>query len=191
MSDNPYASLSLPEPTSDTSHTDSIEVDVDSGRLLVGEETTLPQRCVITNLPGPRLRLVRQQLVWSGRPFQVVVSSRTCQLNYYVLPRIRRQTGLRKLGGGLVIAGITLLLALLFGIDLSDSPTAAIPLAAGAIAIVVGGAWLQTLAAVDLRVVRYRDGRFWISGCGTEFLTSLRTSSRDTPHPPQHTPDGR
>jgi len=142
------------------------ELLVDGNCLVVGSRVILPQRCIFTNeavWPGDR---IRRRLDWAPT-FRLVLRHRHCYVSYYVNRRHRHRQYLTRTLLGLLAMAVTWLLlgiASLWVLCLIPVAVVAVP-------------------RDGMRVVAYRDGRFWITGFGDAFLHSCAQEFGTTPSP--------
>ena len=168
MSDvNPYQ----PPQTDPSVRVEQPRIDVDGNRLVVASGTQLPRRCIKTNQPVTEKDLIRQILQWRGRFLQVVLTSKNCELEWFVASRIRWRTRFAMvLSWSAIIGGF-----LMFGAVIDSNPPSSLGPAISMLLFITGlVSSIVIQVRFGLRVVDYQDGRFWIEGCCPEFLKSLR-----------------
>lgn len=162
---------------------DRIESHVDDIYLVTPSKTALPQRCIVTNQPVADnlytawdLPFVQNWLVFFiFGPFTLffapLLVKRRCKLRAALSASIRRKYMLKKIG--LLLIGF--------------APLALIPLAIyyrsdELVFLAVPGAIVSYVAAFSyvfllkpLKAVKFNDDLFWVKGCSSEFLTSLKS----------------
>lgn len=156
--DNPYAA-----PTSqDASDTDAPlpQIWVDGRFLVVANGGKLPSRCVFTNEPVPE-PLLDQTFKWAPS-FRPVISERKIRLKFAVNLRRQRKQRLVRFAGSLaqVLAAIT------FYTCVSEN-----------LSFISGILILSAIVAfvekpTYLAISKCQNDRFWLAGCGSEFLAS-------------------
>jgi hypothetical protein len=184
MSANPYESpMADTEPTAPSRQQRAC---VDGEFLVISASAVLPKRCVKTNRPladsdlrrnylftSPRWRLLAVYLLLGplfAGPVYLMVSKR-CKLTYgldaAVEERYRRS---RRVNGIIVLLLFceTLILAVTHN-----------GLACGLFALLCLIAALgHQFGHEPLRIVKHRDGRFWIAGCCDEFLAGIEATGK-------------
>jgi len=162
---------------------DPPESHVDGVYLVTPTRIALPQRCIVTNHPVPDslyttwdLPFVQNWLIFFiFGPFTLffvpLLVKRRCKLRAALSSSIRRKYMLKKIG-------------LLF---IGFAPLALIPLAIyyrsdELVFLAVPGAMVSYVAAFSyvfllkpLKAVKFKDDLFWVKGCSSEFLLSLKS----------------
>lgn len=163
---NPYAPPTEVRDSSPSVAVDSDLVSVDGEYLVVRPGAVLPSRCVLTNQELDERQRRRDVLRWA-RPGRFVVLRQQCGMSYCLSPefvRSHQQWMLRQL---LIVACICVPLTL----------------------------WLQTYVLVLMALIAFcdlrdwrpkplkiktsRNGRYWIEGCGDEFLQACQQELGD------------
>lgn len=141
--------------------------------LVITTAASLPPRCVFTNAPTNPEDRTTEALKWSGHSFRLSSGEvHECHLDYSVSPEIRTQQWVVKAYQSTMGLGITLVTVLL----LIGAEMVGLTLGVG-LAIVPAVLKLKgyPLEAPRLFIADFKDGRFWIKGCDTRFLLTLRT----------------
>ena len=150
------------------------------GRLLVVESgALLPRRCIKTNSPVTDKDMTRREFyqfnAWWGLTIMLGVLMyvvlyyalrKKCVLTYGIAPEVRRRYTNRLLIKWLI--AMSLFLGFLFS-TASNSPTAIITM----LCLFLVSLIILPFGNIPLTVKRWGDERFWIKGCGHEFLMSL------------------
>lgn len=150
---NPYAPPKVASELPDSRPS----VLVDGRFLVVGRIAALPSRCVITNASASSADRRTRHFDWAPS-FRLVLRRRRCRLSYCISSKPRNVNYVLKTAIGTVAFAVAFLFVGYYAVLLS--PVIAVYVAA--------------LPADRLRVVNERDGRFWIAGCGEEFLQSCK-----------------
>ncbi len=148
---NPYASPTVVQdallpPT---------ELFVDGNCIVVGSQADLPQRCIFTDEAVSPTDRRRRRLDWAPT-FRLVLRHRHCYLSYCVNRRRRHRQYRSRILLGLVAVGV-------IWVVLGNQFIWVLPI----VPIV-----LASLPMDAVRVVAYRDGRFWVTGFSDAFLRS-------------------
>ncbi len=151
---------------------------VDGKYLVARSEVELPGRCVKTNEPVDG-KAITKTLSWANPAVSLLVLvnvivliivymivRKQCRITFYLSPAVRRRIGIRVLIPLLVMLGG--IGAIVVGIQLSE----ALPVVVG-IAVTLISMITAAMLARPLVIAKAKDGRFWIKGCGREFLASL------------------
>ncbi len=160
---NPYA-----PPESETAHVSYPACEVRGQYVLVESGTHLPQRCIKTNREVPLQQQVHKVFKWAPS-FRPAWRYRRCVLTFYVRAEKQREVRRNRFAGWLLLfTGVAALLggfAAGYG-SLGNS---------GGILAMLGGIVLVSASRSlsYLQIVRFRDGRYWVTGCGREFRESL------------------
>ncbi|MFK7819448.1 MAG: hypothetical protein AB8G99_12070 [Planctomycetaceae bacterium] len=166
--DNPYATSAEVD-----DHHQAFEVD-GSTLILFGGRVRLPDRCVFTNRPTKWYQRVNELLVWSGKPGQFLLRTRSCRVRHGVCGPIRLRIMMTTLSGVLMIGStiaalITLGRGSYFGLLVS------------AVVLLIGIVMAWNADAPRLRVKDWDGERFVVSGCCQEFLDELDAFGRKGP----------
>ena len=164
--DNPFRT-----PDSDL----STNVRVDGDLLVVQSGTTLPMRCIRTTAPASSKDSVTQRLDWSDRSVIEKLKLPQCVVTWYENPKTTRLVLRPRLTAGYLVHMTILTGCCWFLWSLDTTPWANRVL----LAVVIVSFGLTGLLAVSqppLKIERYNNGHFWLSGCGKEFLASLSGS---------------
>lgn len=156
-SDNPYAAPK----SHDISEPDWAQrIWVDGEFLVVSDGVKLPQRCVFTNEPVDEPPLV-QTLKWAPS-FRPVISETKIRVTYAVN---RRRQKRRRLNRHIVASLQALAAVLLYAATGNPFPSTV---------VVVTGVLIFLEERPFLVVSKSKNDRFWLRGCGPEFLASCR-----------------
>lgn len=141
--------------------------------LVVESGAHLPMRCVKTNETVTAEQMIEHEFRYSP-PYRIALRTKMCALKFYVSERKRRQRWLvRVIGGALVVVGLALQAV---GYLIHNNATSAygVPLGlCGALIII------SAMSNNYLRVVQYRDGRFWVTGFDRAFLAACAAEGQN------------
>ena len=140
---------------------------VDGPHLVIASETELPRRCIKTNQLVSERNAVRQTLPWRGRSFRFTLSTKECEIIWYASSWIVRKLLVRRIAEWLFWPAFVFPIFFL-------TQGGIWPKAMLGFAIIM--LLLLVIMKQPLRVVEYKQHRFWITGCCPEFLESLQNS---------------
>jgi hypothetical protein len=163
---NPYAAPDSAEPLAKKAFP---PFEVRGQYLLIESGAHLPQRCIKTNEEVPVGQRVDHVFQWAPS-FRLALRYRQCRLTFYLSERKQREIKRVKTAGWflLICGGLVPLVAAVLGGGVTGRSGALLALPGG-IALLAA---TQTMS--QLRIVRFRDGRYWVHGFSKEFLQSLR-----------------
>lgn len=164
MADNPYAVTDVNEaPT-------WRDIDVDGDCLIVRNRQTLPQRCIISNQPAVSYSVTRK-LLWRGKSFHLVLTARECALTFFVTKVSRNWCAASTLNSFAFIGAAVLTI---YGMAEASAVLVALAILTWFLVVVLF-TWVHFSShRVDLKIVDYAHGHFWIRGLSQEFLDQLR-----------------
>ena len=160
---NPYTASSL----SAANHSDRIDFDVgiDSSLLVVGRYATLPDFCVVTDVPvsadNTTPKTVRGSIWGDLRP-------RRCEIAFGMSEPIRRKYRRR-----LILLRIWQAFSCCMTLWLWFYNGQRLPLFL-LCPLFLANAAMLSVPMSPLRIVKFNRGRYWITGCGTAFLQRLK-----------------
>ena len=153
--------------------------EADGKALVVVSGTSLPHRCVKSNLPVSDREMVRKELYWCNPLYLLLIFAgvliaiivyylcrKKCTLIYGLHQSVRRKYQIRLLVK--VAVTIALFLAMLFSTTTNSGPLIASLIIAFFVSLIV-----TALGNSPISIKNHVDGRFWIKGCSKEFLVSL------------------
>lgn len=165
---NPYEP---PQTDSALEELETPRIYVDGPHLVIASGTELPPRCIKTNQSVSENDAVHQTLQWRGRTFHFTVSNKECEIVWYATPWIVWKSRIRKIAELLMWAAFVF--PLFFLTEDKIWPKAMMGFAIVMLSLVV-------MLKRELRIVNYRNNRFWIEGCCPEFLESLQSELRSS-----------
>lgn len=173
---NPYR---IPE-TDELDLRDHPPFEVRGQYVLVEPGAHLPQRCVKTNEEVESEHRVDYTFRWAPS-FRPAWRYHRCQLTFYVCEQKQRELARLKTVGWvlLICGGVAQLVAFLLGWG-AIGRSGALLILPGGIAVLA-----MTQSMSYLRIVRFRNGRYWLHGCSPAFLQSIRAARNDTSVRPQ------
>lgn len=141
---------------------------VEGDQLVCGPAARLPRRCIITNEtipPAMDAKLRRREIV-TGQLFKP-----NCWVEYSLSAKVRReQLAVRCAGVAVMILGFAFSLAKIGGLH-------SWPVPSGLLFLWIMVGLIIFSRGTALRMVAYREGRFWLKGCGPAFLASLKAEN--------------
>ena len=143
-------------------------VEVRRSCLVLASGMQLPQRCIKTNRPAAPSELIEERFRYAV-PW--MLSPKYCTVKFFVSADKQQELRRKRLSGViLVLTGIAIQVFGLFSMigGLSSS---------GAVLAILGVLVLLTATKYSyLRVVRYRDGRYWLTGFCRKFLAECEAT---------------
>lgn len=156
--ENPYAAPTSQDTSEPNPDWPLPQIWVDGKFLVVADGVTLPQRCVFTNEPVNEPRLV-QTLKWAPT-FKLVITERKARVTYAVNRRRQKKQRLKRY----TVSSLQAVGALLLYLATNNL----LP----SIFIAVSGIPVFLEKPVFLVAKKCKNDRFWLRGCGPEFLAS-------------------
>lgn len=164
---------------------------VEGELLVVPDKTALPERCIRTNVSLDARKCQVERIPHYSHGFKLflfvapnllvlapLLARRHCFLKAGIAARVRRRLLLRKLIFGAMIA---ISLPLPFVLLALPEPRYA---GLGWLCFPIGfyGGFLGlAFYSRPLKIVKYKHGMYWLSGCSPEFLASLQASEASVP----------